>query len=46
VSAELLESLLPGPVTLVFTRTPLLNLSFNPDTSLIGVRIPDHPFIR
>lgn len=46
VGEDLLESLLPGPVTLVFTRTALLNTHFNPDTNLIGVRIPDHPFIR
>lgn len=46
VSEEVLSSLLPGPVTLVFTRTDLLNRNFNPDTSLIGVRIPDYSFIR
>ena len=46
VDEDLLASLLPGPVTLVFTRTDLLNRNFNPDTNLIGVRIPDHLFIR
>lgn len=46
VHESVLESLLPGPVTLVFNRTPALNKNFNPDTDLIGVRIPDNNFIR
>jgi len=46
VSDRLLASLLPGPVTLVFNRTQVLNRNFNPDTNLIGVRIPDNNFIR
>jgi tRNA threonylcarbamoyl adenosine modification protein (Sua5/YciO/YrdC/YwlC family) len=46
VSENLLESLLPGPVTLVFNRTQVLNKNFNPETELIGVRIPDNTFIR
>ena len=33
-------------VTLVFTRSEQLNNNFNPDTNLIGVRIPDHCFLR
>ena len=33
-------------VTLVFTRSEQLNTNFNPDTSLVGVRIPDHAFLR
>jgi len=50
VSKEVLNDLLPGPVTLVFRRTNLLNNSFlpsfNPGTELVGVRIPDYPFLR
>lgn len=46
VSKEVLDDLLPGPVTLVFQRSPLLNNSLNPDTELVGVRIPDYPFLR
>ncbi|KAM9310404.1 threonylcarbamoyl-AMP synthase [Pholidichthys leucotaenia] len=46
VKKELLGDLLPGPVTLVFERSEELNKDLNPFTSLIGVRIPDHPFMR
>lgn len=46
VSDDLLNTLLPGPVTLVFARSAVLNANFNPDTHLIGVRIPDNSFIR
>ncbi|XP_020796119.1 yrdC domain-containing protein, mitochondrial [Boleophthalmus pectinirostris] len=46
VKEELLDDLLPGPVTLVFERTDFLNRDLNPFTSLVGVRIPDHPFMR
>lgn len=46
VSSDVLEDLLPGPVTLVFKRKPELNPDLNPATELIGVRIPDHEFIR
>lgn len=46
VKEELLEDLLPGPVTLVFERTDLLNKDLNPFTPLVGVRIPDHSFMR
>eukprot|EP00042_Codosiga_hollandica_P024402 m.102549 g.102549 ORF g.102549 m.102549 type:complete len:255 (+) comp51540_c1_seq1:171-935(+) len=46
VTDELLAELLPGPVTLVFERTPLLNPLLNPKTSLIGIRIPDYPVIQ
>ncbi|GAB6026211.1 hypothetical protein CHUAL_014062 [Chamberlinius hualienensis] len=42
----LLEELLPGPVTLVFERTHELNPNLNPETNLVGVRIPDHTFLR
>lgn len=41
-----LRDLLPGPVTLVFRRLPCLNPAFNPSTQLVGVRIPDDPFVR
>lgn len=46
VKEELLNDLLPGPVTLVFERSEVLNADLNPFTSLVGVRIPDHPFMR
>ncbi|KAG8231518.1 hypothetical protein J437_LFUL011556 [Ladona fulva] len=43
---NLLQSLLPGPVTLIFKRKSLLNCDLNPGISCVGVRVPDHPFIR
>lgn len=46
VTKEVLDDLLPGPVTLVFTRSPTLNNRFNSDTDLVGVRIPDYTFLR
>ncbi len=46
VDPKLLESLLPGAVTVIFERSEALNKSFNPDTNLVGVRVPDHDFIR
>ncbi|XP_022646190.1 yrdC domain-containing protein, mitochondrial-like isoform X2 [Varroa jacobsoni] len=46
ISRQLLEALLPGPVTLIFTRTHLLNPELNPDTTSVGVRIPDSPYIK
>ncbi|XP_015739087.1 yrdC domain-containing protein, mitochondrial [Coturnix japonica] len=46
VPDELLQDLLPGPVTLVLKRSEELNKDLNPFTSLVGVRIPNHPFIR
>lgn len=46
VKEELLRDLLPGPVTLVFERSEELNVNLNPFTSLVGVRIPDHGFMR
>lgn len=46
VPDALLHELLPGPVTVVFERKQTLNPAFNPDTRLIGIRIPDHKFIR
>ncbi|XP_029928155.1 threonylcarbamoyl-AMP synthase [Myripristis murdjan] len=46
VKEELLGDLLPGPVTLVFERSEILNPDLNPFTPLVGVRIPDHAFMR
>ena len=46
ISEELLKELLPGPVTLCFQRQNRLNPELNPDSSIIGIRIPDHPFIQ
>lgn len=46
VKEALLGDLLPGPVTLVFQRSEVLNAELNPFTSLVGVRIPDHAFMR
>lgn len=43
---QILEDLLPGPVTVVFERSPELNPLLNPNTNLVGIRIPDHAFIR
>ncbi|XP_045196415.2 threonylcarbamoyl-AMP synthase-like [Mercenaria mercenaria] len=45
VPAELLEDLLPGPVTVVLQRSDQLNPDLNPGTDLVGIRIPNHPFI-
>jgi len=42
----LLKDLFPGPVTLLFKRSPDLNPNLNPGVSNIGIRIPDHAFIR
>ncbi|CAJ1062704.1 yrdC domain-containing protein%2C mitochondrial [Xyrichtys novacula] len=46
VETALLGDLLPGPVTLVFERSEVLNPDLNPFTSLVGVRIPNHSFMR
>ena len=46
VSRDILEDLLPGPVTLVFERKLDLNPELNPFTSLVGIRIPNNAFIR
>ncbi|XP_056901346.1 yrdC domain-containing protein, mitochondrial isoform X1 [Takifugu flavidus] len=46
VQKSLLHDLLPGPVTLVFERSDVLNTDLNPFTSLVGVRIPQHDFMR
>ena len=46
MSQEALRDMLPGPVTLVFERTECLNPGLNPSTALVGIRIPDHDFVR
>ena len=46
MSLGILGDLLPGPVTLIFKRKPELNPDLNPATEIVGVRIPDHKFIR
>lgn len=40
----LLESLLPGPVTVMFTRKDTLNKALNPTAACVGVRVPDSDF--
>ncbi|XP_034239617.1 yrdC domain-containing protein, mitochondrial isoform X2 [Thrips palmi] len=42
----LLKALLPGPVTVILERSPLLNRELNPNCSKVGIRVPDHPFVR
>ncbi|XP_070805651.1 threonylcarbamoyl-AMP synthase [Pituophis catenifer annectens] len=46
VPEELLRDLLPGPVTLVMPRSDALNADLNPFTPLVGVRVPNHHFVR
>lgn len=46
ISEALLKELLPGPVTVVFERLVALNPELNPGTTLVGIRVPDHGFIR
>ncbi|CAG2100274.1 unnamed protein product [Medioppia subpectinata] len=46
VGSHVLHDLLPGAVTLVFNRSDGLNANLNPGHELVGVRIPDHNFIR
>ncbi|AXI24199.1 Sua5/YciO/YrdC/YwlC family [Cardinium endosymbiont of Sogatella furcifera] len=41
----LLNALLPGPVTLLFEALPYFNKSLVPKTNLVGIRMPDHPFM-
>uniref|UniRef100_A0AAF5D3B0 Threonylcarbamoyl-AMP synthase n=1 Tax=Strongyloides stercoralis TaxID=6248 RepID=A0AAF5D3B0_STRER len=43
---SLLNKLLPGPVTLLFKRSPLLPESFNPGIDTIGIRIPESRFVQ
>ena len=46
VSQAILDLFFPGQLTAVFTRKEGLNVSLNPGTHLIGIRIPDNTFIR
>eukprot|EP01091_Cochliopodium_minus_P011742 TRINITY_DN3415_c0_g1_i1.p1 TRINITY_DN3415_c0_g1~~TRINITY_DN3415_c0_g1_i1.p1 ORF type:complete len:216 (-),score=44.11 TRINITY_DN3415_c0_g1_i1:29-676(-) len=46
ISDNLLNNLLPGPVTVVFKRKNTFNKDLNPNTDLIGIRVPDSNFIR
>lgn len=47
LSNDLLNSLLPGPVTVVLEKTKELdNPYLNPKTTKIGIRIPKHSFIN
>ncbi|KAK6105954.1 Telomere recombination family protein [Brugia pahangi] len=41
-----LRTLLPGPVTLIFERSTSLPSIFNPEHGTVGIRIPDHDFVR
>ncbi|EFO23839.1 yrdC domain-containing protein [Loa loa] len=41
-----LRTLLPGPVTLIFERSTFLPRIFNPEHGTVGIRIPDHDFVR
>ncbi|KAG1714823.1 YrdC domain-containing protein, mitochondrial [Nymphon striatum] len=42
----LLEELLPGPVTVLLTRSSNLPITFNVGNPLVGVRIPQNSFLR
>ena len=42
----LLKSLLPGPVTVILERTSLLNPELNPNCLKVGIRVPNHSFVR
>jgi len=41
----LLDSLLPGPVTVILQRTPSLNFALNPEESNIAIRVPNSGFV-
>lgn len=43
---NLLDSLLPGPVTVILNRTNATSLKLNPGVKKVGVRVPDSSFIR
>lgn len=45
VPEDLLNDLLPGPVTVVLERSSQLNPDLNPGTDCVGIRIPNHQFI-
>jgi tRNA A37 threonylcarbamoyladenosine synthetase subunit TsaC/SUA5/YrdC len=42
----LLKCLFPGPVTVVFNRSPELPTDFNPGVSSVGLRIPQARIVR
>lgn len=46
VPISLLSWLLPGPYTIILKRTPALNPALNPNHDTVGIRIPQHKFIR
>ena len=46
VPRALLEELLPGAVTVMFSRSPELSSFLNVGVNLVGIRIPDYPFLR
>lgn len=47
LSDDLLNKLLPGPLTVVLEKTNNLNNPYlNPSTTKIGIRIPDHQFVN
>jgi len=46
VPTELLTRLLPGPLTVIFERSPKLSESINPGVPTIGFRIPKCEFVR
>ncbi|XP_071872175.1 threonyl-carbamoyl synthesis 1 [Bombus fervidus] len=46
VPSNLLSSLLPGPYTIILKRTPALNPALNPNHDTVGIRVPNHKFIR
>ncbi|XP_031832013.1 threonyl-carbamoyl synthesis 1 [Nomia melanderi] len=43
---DLINTMLPGPYTIVLKRKPALNKNLNPDTDTVGIRVPNHKFIR
>lgn len=42
----IINSLLPGPFTIILNRTKLLNKDLNPDHDTIGIRVPNYWFTR
>ncbi|KAK7862952.1 hypothetical protein R5R35_004906 [Gryllus longicercus] len=43
---KLLSALLPGKVTVILERKPLLNAALNPGNPKVGIRVPGSDFIR
>jgi len=46
VISQVLTTLLPGPYTLLFERNEKISPKLNPESNLIGIRIPNHSFIQ